>query len=222
VTGASSDCDSRIPTECSRSTGCGSSPPRHHARRSTCKLEGSLTWAGAPYDLDYPTLSGNLVLEAARGQFVKLDPGIGKLLGIMSLQSLPRRITLDFRDVFSEGFAFDEIVGAIKINRGVAAIDKFRIQGPAARVLMSGDVDIARETQKLRVQIAPQVSDTVSLAGALVGGPIAGVAAFLAQKVLKDPLNQMVSYEYSVTGTWAEPNVKRFDVPQPDSDQTPR
>ena len=191
-------------------------------RRGTSKLEGALTWSGPPYDLDYPTLDGNLVLEAAKGQFVKLDPGIGKLLGIISLQSLPRRISLDFRDVFSEGFAFDEIVGAIKINRGVAATDKFRIQGPAARVLMSGEVDIVRETQKLRVRIAPQVSDTVSLAGALVGGPIAGVAAFLAQKVLKDPLNQMVSYEYSVTGTWSEPNVKRLDVPPPDNDQAPQ
>jgi len=191
-------------------------------RRGASKLEGAVSWNGAPYDLDYPSLTGDLVLEAAKGQFVKLDPGIGKLLGIISLQSLPRRISLDFRDVFSEGFAFDEIVGAIKINRGVAATDKFRIQGPAARVLMSGEVDIVRETQKLRVRIAPQVSDTVSLAGALVGGPIAGVAAFLAQKVLKDPLNQMVSYEYSVTGTWSEPNVKRLDVPPPDNDQAPQ
>ena len=190
-------------------------------RRGSAKLEGALSWAGAPYDFDYPTLAGNLVLEAAKGQFVKLEPGIGKLLGILSLQSLPRRITLDFRDVFSEGFAFDEIVGAVRISRGMAAIDKFRIQGPAARVIMSGEVDLTRETQKLRVRISPHVSDTVSLAGALVGGPIAGVAAFLAQKVLKDPLDQMVSYEYSVTGTWAEPAVKRVDLPAPDADRPP-
>ena len=153
------------------------------------------------------------MLLAAKGQFVKLEPGIGKLLGILSLQALPRRISLDFRDVFSEGFAFDEIVGAVKINRGNAVLDNFRIQGPAARVLMTGDVDLAQETQKLRVRIAPHVSDTVSIAGALVGGPIAGVAAFLAQKVLKDPIDQMVSYEYDVTGKWAEPTVRRVGVP---------
>ena len=182
-------------------------------RRGTAKLEGALSWAGPPSDIDYPTLTGNLVLEAAKGQFVKLEPGIGKLLGILSLQALPRRITLDFRDVFSEGFAYDEIVGAVKINRGIASIDKFRLQGPAARVIMSGEVDLAQETQKLRVRISPHVSDTVSLAGALVGGPIAGVAAFLAQKMLKDPLDQMVSYEYGVTGTWLEPSVKRLELP---------
>jgi uncharacterized protein YhdP len=142
---------------------------------------------------------------------VKLEPGIGKLLGILSLQALPRRIALDFRDVFSEGFSFDEIVGAMKINRGIASTDNFRIQGPAARITMSGEVDLARETQQIRVRVSPHVSDTVSLAGALVGGPIAGVAAFLAQKVLKDPLDQFISYEYRVTGTWADPNVARVE-----------
>jgi len=191
-------------------------------RRGTAKLDGSLSWAGPPSDMDYSTLTGNLVLEAAKGQFVKLEPGIGKLLGILSLQALPRRISLDFRDVFSEGFAFDEIVGAVKISRGIASIDKFRIQGPAARVFMSGEVDLAQETQKLRIRISPHVSDTFSLAGALVGGPIAGVAAFLAQKVLKDPLDEMVSYEYGVTGTWSEPTVKRLDLPVPDADKLPQ
>ncbi|MBI2296054.1 MAG: TIGR02099 family protein [Betaproteobacteria bacterium] len=180
-------------------------------RRGAVKLEGALSWAGGPYDFDYPTLAGNLVLDAAKGQFVKLEPGLGKLLGIMSLQALPRRIALDFRDIFSEGFAFDQIVGAVKIHRGVASTENFRIQGPSARVIMSGEVDFAQETQKLRVRITPHVSDSVSIAGALIGGPIAGVAAFVAQKVLKDPLDQLASYEYGVSGSWAEPNVTRIE-----------
>ncbi len=190
-------------------------------RRGTARLEGALAWNGAPYDLDYPSLSGNLVLEAAKGQFVKLEPGIGKLLGILSLQSLPRRISLDFRDVFSEGFSFDEIVGAVKINRGIAGTENFRIQGPPARVTMIGEVDLANETQKLRVRITPHVSDTVSIAGALMGGPIAGVAAFLAQKMLKDPLDQAVSYEYNVGGTWSGPNVARVERPVAATEGTP-
>ena len=182
-------------------------------RRGTSRLEGALSWNAAPYDIDYPSLSGNLMLEVAKGQFVKLDPGLGKLLGILSLQSLPRRVTLDFRDVFSEGFSFDEITGAIKIGRGIASTENLRIQGPAARVVMSGEVDLERETQKVRVRVSPHVSDTVSIAGALVGGPIAGVAAFIAQKVLKDPLDQAVSYEYGVTGTWSDPTVARIERP---------
>jgi uncharacterized protein (TIGR02099 family) len=182
-------------------------------RRGTAKLEGMLSWAGAPYDFDYPTLTGNFLLEAAKGQFVKLEPGIGKLLGVLSLQALPRRIALDFRDIFSEGFAFDEITGAIKIQRGIATTDGLRIQGPSARITMSGEVDLSQETQKLRVRVTPHLSDTVSIAGALIGGPVAGVAAFLAQRVLKDPLDQIVSYEYSVSGTWSDPIVTRVERP---------
>ena len=180
-------------------------------RRGTARLDGTLAWPGAPQDFDYATLTGNLRLDASRGQFVKLEPGIGKLLGILSLQALPRRVTLDFRDVFSEGFAFDQIQGDVSIERGIASTGNFRIQGPAARVAMSGEVDLVRETQKLQVRVAPSLSDSVAIAGALLGGPVAGVATILAQKILKDPLDQIFAYEYSVTGTWAEPQVSKID-----------
>ena len=114
-------------------------------RRGTAKVEGALAWSGSPQHLDYPTLTGNFVLDAAKGQFVKLEPGIGKLLGILSLQSLPRRITLDFRDIFSDGLAFDEIVGAIKVVQGVASTENLRITGPAARINTIADQSAAEE-----------------------------------------------------------------------------
>jgi uncharacterized protein (TIGR02099 family) len=178
-------------------------------RRGTAKIEGMLSWAGSPQGFDFPTLTGNLVVDAANGQFLKLDPGIAKLLGILSLQSLPRRISLDFRDIFSEGFAFDAIIGSLKINRGLATTENFRLQGPSARVAMNGEVDLARETANLTVRVSPQISDTLSIAGALIGGPVAGVAAFLAQKILKDPLNQLASFDYAITGPWSDPVVAK-------------
>src|SRR5207237_10119835 len=119
--------------------------------------------------------------------------------------------SLDFRDIFSEGFAFDGIVGAVKIDRGLASTDNFRIAGPAARVVMSGEVDLARETQRLRVRVTPHLSESVSIAGALLGGPVAGVAAFLAQKILKDPIEALATFEYSVTGSWADPQVAKME-----------
>jgi uncharacterized protein YhdP len=178
-------------------------------RRGTAKIEGALTWVGTPYEIDYPSLSGNLVLDAAKGQFDKINAGVGKLLGVLSLQALPRRVSLDFRDVFSDGFAFDEIVGPVTIDQGIALTENFRIQGPSARVLMKGKVDLSRETQNLRVRVTPYLSESVSIAGALIGGPVAGVATFLAQKMLKDPIDQMAAFEYDVTGTWKEPQVAK-------------
>jgi len=180
-------------------------------RRGTAKIEGTLNWTGSPQEFDYPTLGGNLVIDAARGQFVKLEPGIAKLLGILSLQALPRRITLDFRDIFSEGFAFDAIIGALTISRGVVSTDNLRIVGPSAQVVMNGVVDLARETQGLFVRVNPHISDSLSIAGALIGGPVAGVAAFLAQKLLKDPLDQIAGFDYGITGTWSDPQVAKLE-----------
>ena len=178
-------------------------------KRGTAKLEGQLSWAGGPSEIDYPSLTGDLTLTASNGQFLKIEPGIGKLLGILSLQALPRRITLDFRDIFSEGFAFNAISGSMRIDRGMLYSNDFLIVGPAAVVGMSGETDIAKETQKLRVKVTPVVGEGVSVAGAFLGGPVVGLASLLLQKLLKDPLGQLVSYEYNITGTWTDPKVTK-------------
>jgi uncharacterized protein (TIGR02099 family) len=180
-------------------------------KRGKAKLEGHLSWAGGPADLDFSSLSGDLALDAHSGQFVKAEPGIGKLLGILSLQSLPRRITLDFRDVFSDGFAFEDISGSMRVVQGMIYSDDFKMQGSAALVTMSGEADLAKETQKLKVRIIPSVGDSVSVvAGAFLGGPVVGVAAMLLQKVLKDPLGRVISYHYQITGTWSDPVVTKI------------
>jgi len=176
-------------------------------KRGSGKLAGKLSWSGGPQAIDYPTLSGKLKLEANRGQFNKLEPGIGKLLGILSLQALPRRITLDFRDVFSDGFEFDEISGNANITRGVAVTEDLKIEGSAAKVNMRGEINLVEETQNLKVRILPSLGQGASLAGSLIGGPVAGIATMIVSKILKDPLDRLAAYEYNVTGTWAEPNV---------------
>ena len=179
-------------------------------KRGTAKLDGQLSWAGSPHDIDFPSLAGSLKLEAKNGQFLKAEPGVGKLLGLLSLQSLPRRLTLDFRDIFSEGFAFDSISGSARINRGVARTDDFRLEGPAAKVRMQGETDLAGETQNLKVKVTPQLGEGVSVAGAFLGGPVVGIAALLAQKLLRDPIDQIAAYEYGITGTWDNPNVVKI------------
>src|SRR5439155_8439265 len=95
-------------------------------------------------------------------QFLEVDPGLGKLVSLMSLQALPRRLTLDFRDVFSKGFQFDRIAADAQINHGLMAIREFRMRGSAAQVEMSGEVDLANETQNLRVRVVPSLGDSAS------------------------------------------------------------
>jgi uncharacterized protein (TIGR02099 family) len=178
-------------------------------RRGSANLSGNLSWNGTPFTIAYPTLAGGLKLDAASGQFVKLEPGVGRLLGVLSLQSLPRRITLDFRDVFSEGFAFDSITGQFAITRGILDTKDLQIQGPSAKVLMSGAVDLAAETQDLKVRVQPAVGDSIAI-GAMIANPIAGAVVWAAQTILKDPIDQAFAFEYAVTGSWADPKVEKL------------
>lgn len=175
------------------------------------KLEGDFSWRGGPEDFSYATLDGTLRLDAGKGQFLKIEPGIGKLLGILSLQALPRHITLDFTDVFSNGFQFENINGSGQIRRGVLNTSDFKIDGSSAKVTMQGQVDLDHETQNLRVRVLPAVSNGVSLLGAFAAGPVVGLGAFIASKLLRDPLDKLVSFEYNVSGTWLNPDVSRVN-----------
>ncbi len=178
-------------------------------RRGNGSLGGQLTWQGPPFRVDYPTLDGRLTLAAGSGQFNKLEPGVGRLLGILSLQSLPRRITLDFRDIFSEGFAFDAISGQFAVKRGVMETSDLQIRGPAAKILMNGTVDLGAETQQLKVRVQPALGESVAV-GAMLANPVAGAIAYAAQKILKDPLDQAFAYEYRISGSWADPKVEKL------------
>ena len=178
-------------------------------RAGSTAFGGKIGWDGPPSSLDYASLSGELNLEANKGQFLKLDPGVGKLLGLISLQSLPRRITLDFKDVFSEGLAFDSISSKLAVQNGLMRTERLQIDGPSVRVVMRGEVDLKHETQRLNVNVQPELGGTAALGVALVN-PIAGVATWVAHKILQNPLNHMFGFDYLVTGTWDDPKVEKL------------
>ncbi len=179
-------------------------------RRGKGKLEGQIAWIGSPLSLDYPTLSGQFNVNIESGQFVKADPGISKLLGVLSLQSLPRRLTLDFRDVFSEGFAFDFVRGDVTIKQGLATTNNLQMSGVNAAVLMEGSADIARETQNLKVVVVPEINAGTASLIATVINPAVGLGTFLAQMFLRKPLMEAATQEFHIDGTWSDPKIAKI------------
>jgi uncharacterized protein YhdP len=178
--------------------------------RGSAEIQGNAAWEGSPADFSFRTLAGQLDFRARGGQFLKVEPGVGKLLGVLSMQSLRRRLNFDFRDIFNEGYAFDDISATLRIARGVVYSDDFRMRGPAAKVNMSGLADLNQESVQLRVKVIPKLSEGVAVAGALIAGPLAGVGALAAQKLLRDPVEEAISQEYMVTGPWQAPDVKKL------------
>ncbi len=188
-------------------------------------LAGQVSWLGSPLDLDYASLSGQVNLAVASGQFLKAEPGAARLLGVLSLQALPRRLALDFRDVFQQGFAFDSITGDVDVAQGVARTNNLLMRGVQAAVLMEGQASVQDETQDLRVVVVPEINaGTASLAYAAIN-PAVGLGTFLAQLVLRKPLVQAGTREFHVTGPWADPKVERVERkltdPVPEFDAAP-
>lgn len=177
------------------------------------RMEGAVTWIGSPMAPDYPTLGGKFNVNVENGQFLKAEPGIAKLLGVLSLQSLPRRLTLDFRDVFSDGFAFDFVRGDVQVEQGIAMTNNLQMKGVNAAVLMEGHVDLAQETQELRVVVVPEINaGTASLIAGWIN-PAVGLGSFLAQLILRGPMIAATTQEFRISGSWSDPQMSKAAAP---------
>jgi uncharacterized protein (TIGR02099 family) len=182
-------------------------------RHGKGKLSGEVAWNGLPYSMDIPSLSGRIAMNVENGQFLKQDPGAAKLLGVLSLQALPRLLKLDFHDVFSEGLAFDGISADAAITRGVVKTDNLKMHGVAATVLMDGTADIANESTNLHVIVIPEFNlGTGPLVYALAVNPVIGVGSFLAQLFIRAPVMKALTYHMQVTGPWKSPVITKLDI----------
>ena len=132
---------------------------------------------------------------------------------MLSLQALPRRLTLDFRDVFSQGFAFDFIRGDAKIANGTASTNNLQMKGVNAAALMDGSADIVHETQNLRVVVVPEINAGTAALVATAINPAIGLGTFLAQWVLSKPLSNAATQEFQIEGTWADPKIAKVARP---------
>ena len=191
-------------------------------RRGSGRLGGQVQWQGSPFSIDYPSLSGQLQIDIAAGQFLRAEPGLAKLLGVLNLQALPRRLALDFRDVFSQGFSFDFVRGDARIARGVVSTNNLQMKGVNAAVLMDGQADLAHETQNLRVVVVPEINAGTAALVATAINPAIGLGTFLAQMVLSKPLIAATTQQFRVDGSWVDPRVTRLPrAQQPEAQATP-
>jgi len=172
-------------------------------------LSGKMVWQGGPTRIDYPTLNGNLAVDLRHGQILKVDPGVAKLLGVLSLQSLARFATLNFRDVIGEGLPFEHVTGTAQIHNGIGRTENFEMVTAPARAEMKGSVDLAQETQNLHVQIVPTVSAGAAVIAATVINPLLGLGALVADLAFSQSISHAFAREYAITGSWSKPHVER-------------
>lgn len=164
-------------------------------------------WPGAPGDFSLARTTGQLQVSMRDGLIPEARPGAGRLLGLVSLSTIPRRLLLDFRDVFAQGLKYDRIEGRFDLVGGLAQTDDLVIESPAARISVSGQTDMAARTYNQQLVVEPGVGGVLPIIGGLAGGP-AGAAAGLVLRTLFDrPLRGISQARYTVTGPWENPTV---------------
>ncbi len=173
------------------------------------RLDFELSWQGAPSAQAVASLNGHLKFEADKGQIVDLHPGAGRVLGLASVATLPRRLFLDFSDLTDKGLAFDTIRGDFDLRDGDAYTTNMLLDGPAAEIGLIGRVGLAKQDLDQTAVVAGNFGNSLPLASTLAAGPVVGAAVLVFTQVFKQPLKGLARGYYRITGSWENPLVER-------------
>lgn len=171
-------------------------------------FEADVEWQGGLPANWLAAIDGNANISIRDGTLIGVEPGAGRVFGLLSLQALPRRLALDFKDVFGQGTAFDSITGDFRFNQGDAFTENLLMQGPSAEMVLVGRTGMVARDYDQRAVIAADLGRTLPVAGTVVAGPAVGAALFLLSEVLRKPFQAQITYR--ITGPWENPEIERL------------
>jgi uncharacterized protein YhdP len=177
----------------------------------TAEITASVFWPGPPSGAWLDHINGDLALRAEKGSLVDVEPGgAGRFAGMLSIAALPRRLALDFRDVFNRGLVFDDITADFVIVDGNAFTDNLKLTGPVAEVGIIGRTGLRDRDYHQQAVVTAEPSKVLPTVGALLGGPQVAAALLIFTRIFKKPLLGIGRVSYCVTGSWSEPKVERL------------
>ncbi len=171
-------------------------------------------WMGSPMDFSLDKLNGTLALKIGKGQLLEVKPSAGRLFGLLSLQTLPRRLVLDFSDIFGDGMAFDLIEGDFVIKNGDAFTDNLVLKGPSVDIAITGRTGLSSHDYDQTAEVTPQISDSLAVASGFLGpmGIGLGTVLYIAGNLfepLQNSINNILKFKYSITGSWNDPKIEK-------------
>lgn len=184
---------------------------RGELRDTASDLAFALDWPGAPYRFSAGAVAGEAKLNLGKGALLNIEPGLGRVVGMLNLNSLWRRLSLDFSDLFGKGLAYDGIAGTFRIGEGQAVTEAFLIDAVSAKILVTGRAGlVARDLEQI-VTVIPHTTAALPIAGALAGGPAVGAALYVAQQLVGEEVDRLTATQYAVKGGWDNPEITRIN-----------
>ena len=181
----------------------------------------ALYWPGALYDWKLPQLKGDIKFNLKDGAIIHLNKhaqdeiGLGKLINILSVESIAKKLMLNFSDLKTSGFSFDKLIGEVHVNHGVAKIDNFLMDGPVAKVKIVGQVNYLKRKYDLQVQVLPYVTSSIPIIAAVIGGPVIGAATYVADKLATPALSHAAEKNVHLKGEWKAQEQQQIASPLP-------
>lgn len=175
-----------------------------------------VVWPEGFFAISLERLVGSFSLLLTKGQLVDIEPGaVGRVIGLFDLQALPRRLAMDFSDVFEEGLSFEIIAGDFALSDGYAETDNLILQASAARVEIKGRTGLVNRTYEQEVIVTPHLSNTLPLAGVIAGGLSAGAVTLIVHQLLQTQIEKAMQYRYRITGSWDAPTIEALKTVEP-------
>lgn len=180
------------------------------------KTKGSflLSWYGFPYEPDNKSLNGEFTVKIENGRIIGLGEsaneklGLGRVLNLLSLQTLPRRLSLNFSDLTKKGYSFDTMKGTFTIHHGTVKTQNAYLDGPVAYISVKGRIGLVREDYDLLLTVSPYLTSSLPIIATIAGGPIAGAVTWVANRIFSSELRSLTAHLFKVTGPWSKPVFK--------------
>ncbi len=190
--------------------------PAVQAHQGDVQFKGSWPYSLRNFSLAHT--SGDVHITLKDGRITHLDSeteeklGLGRLLSILSLQTIPRRLKLDFSDLSEQGYSFDIFSGSFQLKNGVMTTEDSYIDGPVAYASMKGDLDLAKQMYDVDLRVSPYITASLPVVATIAGGPIAGIATWVASNIINKSMQKISAYTYKISGPWSTPVVQQISI----------
>lgn len=173
-------------------------------RDSDATMQFDLSWKNAPHEFNFASLNGDLDWRLGDGYLAEVSDQGARIFSILSLESLVRKLSLDFRDVFAKGFFYQDMKGSFVIANGKASTDDTKVNGAAAGIDILGYTDLTNNQLNYQVSVSPKLTSSIPVLVAWMVNPATALAAFALDEVISSA-NVVSKLNYTLTGTLQEP-----------------
>lgn len=170
-------------------------------KETSADIKLALNWYAAPHKFSLETLNGDINLDLREGRISSIEPGFGRLLGVLAMGQWIKRLQLDFGDIYKEGLSFNSVTGHYNLQNGKAYSDDLIVDAIPAKITLKGELNLAAQTLSKEISVIPKSSAALPIAGTIVGS----IATIIAQTVTGEYEEGFyLRTKYKVQGKWSD------------------